>query len=67
MDSLSSILREKPTIALDIEGGIDTMSCISFATTANMAFIVPFIRKNGSKSKSKQMKNAPASHGKSVL
>lgn len=46
--NLSNILRDLPTVALDIEGGINSMSCISFATTSHIAFIVPFVRKNGS-------------------
>src|SRR5437867_5436582 len=38
---LERIHQEKPTIAIDIEGGIDTMSCISIAKSAESSFIVP--------------------------
>jgi DNA polymerase I-like protein with 3'-5' exonuclease and polymerase domains len=44
-----SILRANHTpVATDIEGRLDTMSCISFASSAVMAFTVPFFRKDGS-------------------
>lgn len=38
---LGTIRRNSCMVAIDIEGGIDTMSCISFATTPEEAFIVP--------------------------
>ena len=47
LDKLNEIRRNKTTCAIDIEGGIDTMSCISFATSPSYAFIVP-INKNTS-------------------
>lgn len=47
--NLSQIRKDKTKVAIDIEGGIDTMSCISFATAPNTAFIVPFYQKDGSK------------------
>lgn len=37
----------KATVAIDIEGGIDTMSCISFADSFNNAFIIPIYNKSG--------------------
>jgi uracil-DNA glycosylase family 4 len=39
---LRRIRNEKINVAIDIEGGIDTMSCISFATSETEAFIVAF-------------------------
>lgn len=39
---LEQIKREKPLISIDIEGGINSMSCLSIAQSANNAFIVPF-------------------------
>lgn len=46
---LHDVQKRKATVAIDIEGYIDNMSCISFATDALNAFIVPFSRKNGSR------------------
>ena len=43
---LRQIRNEKITVAIDIEGGIDTMSCISFATSPTDAFIIPFNNKD---------------------
>jgi len=40
--NLRKIRQEKTAVAIDIEGGIDTMSCISFATSPENAFIIPF-------------------------
>jgi len=37
---LDDLLLTKPKVACDIEGYIDTMSCISFATSPSNAFIV---------------------------
>lgn len=45
--TLKNILSSSAPIALDIEGGIDSMSCISFATNSCDAFIVPFSLKSG--------------------
>lgn len=39
--------RTRKRTAFDIEGGIDSISCISFSNESNYAFIVPFILKNG--------------------
>ena len=44
---LREIRAQRRCCAIDIEGGIDTMSCISFATSAIEAFIVPFYTKDG--------------------
>lgn len=44
---LRDIRTRTTPVALDIEGGIDTMSCISFATATNSAFIVPIYTKDG--------------------
>lgn len=41
---LQSIRTKRALIALDIEGGLGTMSCISFATSPYEAFIVPFYK-----------------------
>ncbi len=41
---LADIQTNKPTIALDIEGGYNTMSCISIATSPSHAFIIPFLQ-----------------------
>lgn len=38
---LRRIRAESLHVAIDIEGGIDTMSCISFAESPNKAFIIP--------------------------
>lgn len=45
---LERIKAERPLIALDIEGGIGTMSCLSIATSATTSFIVPFANLDGS-------------------
>ncbi len=45
---LEKIKSTKPTIALDIEGYVDAMSCLSIAPTSDYAFIVPFSTKAGS-------------------
>ena len=41
LEMLDHLLLSKPLVACDIEGYIHTMSCISFATSASEAFIVP--------------------------
>lgn len=43
---LEDVRKQKLPVAIDIEGYIDDMSCISFAPSASVAFIVPFSRKN---------------------
>lgn len=44
---LSMIREWRSKVALDIEGGVNTWSCISVAWNANEAFIVPLSRLNG--------------------
>jgi uracil-DNA glycosylase family 4 len=39
---LKQIKQHKRKVATDIEGGIDSMSCLSFATSPTESFIVPF-------------------------
>jgi len=46
ISALQNVRKERKLVALDIEGGIDTMSCISFATSHEVAFIVPIIKGN---------------------
>lgn len=48
LHELTQIQLTKPTIACDIEGGINTLSCISIATSPHRSFIVPFTRLDGS-------------------
>lgn len=48
LNELAKIQLTKPTIACDIEGGINTLSCISFATSPSYSFLVPFTRLDGS-------------------
>lgn len=45
---LGKIRESRLTVAIDIEGYVDDMSCISFATSETSAFIVPFRRRDGS-------------------
>jgi uracil-DNA glycosylase family 4 len=47
LDRIKLIRNEKKLVATDIEGRLDTMSCISFAISPYLAFIVPFIKKDG--------------------
>lgn len=42
---LKQIRLARRPVAIDIEGGIDSMSCISFATGPKDAFIIPFFTK----------------------
>lgn len=44
--SLQSILDSKPPISVDIEGGVNSMSCIGFAVSPTDTFILPFERLN---------------------
>lgn len=44
---LESILRDKPTVAADIEGGTKNVICISLATSPTHSFIVPFTHHDG--------------------
>jgi len=48
IQKLEWIVNKKAPVALDIEGGIGTMSCISFALDKDFAFIVPFTKPDGS-------------------
>jgi uracil-DNA glycosylase family 4 len=45
---LEKLIETKPLVATDIEGGIGTFSCISFATAKDYAFIVPLTKMDGS-------------------
>ena len=47
LHELTQIQQTKPTIACDIEGGINTLSCISIATSPQRSFLVPFTRLDG--------------------
>lgn len=44
---LTTLRFNRRTVAIDIEGGIDTMSCVSFADSPNNAFIIPIHTKSG--------------------
>ncbi len=44
---LERIKREHTRVAIDIEGYVDFASCIGFATGHNEAFVVPFMRADG--------------------
>ena len=52
---LQALRASKTTVAIDIEGGIDTMSCISFAPAEDEAFIFPIYRKDGTHVTTPQM------------
>jgi len=41
LEQLDQVKQSKPLIAIDIEGYVDNMSCISLAPSASEAFIVP--------------------------
>lgn len=45
---LTELTLNKRLCSIDIEGGINTMSCIGFATSSSEAFIVPFAKLDGS-------------------
>ena len=45
---LDKLRKERKLVSLDIEGGIGTMSCVSFCNDPSRAFIVPFTKKDGS-------------------
>lgn len=45
---LEKLRVDKPLISVDIEGYVDSMSCISIATASNYSFIVPFAKMDGS-------------------
>ena len=44
---LSKIKLQKPLISVDIEGGINSMSCLSIATSPSFSFIIPFTKRAG--------------------
>lgn len=44
---MEKIIQTKPTISIDIEGGVSTMSCISISPSPDYSFIVPFSKLNG--------------------
>jgi uracil-DNA glycosylase family 4 len=48
IDRLDNVIEQQRPIAMDIEGGIDTMSCCSIATSPEYAFIIPFSKLDGS-------------------
>lgn len=45
IENLNYVKWSKVPVSIDIEGGINSMSCISFAISKNSAFIVPFFDK----------------------
>lgn len=45
--ALTEILEKKPLISCDIEGGVDSLSCLGIAASSDSAFIVPFAKLNG--------------------
>lgn len=47
LNELTKIKTEKPTIALDIEGYVGAMSCLSIARNSNECFIIPFSTRDG--------------------
>lgn len=47
VELLRDLRKRRVTVAIDIEGGIDTMSCVSFADSPTNAFIVPIYTKSG--------------------
>ena len=44
---LREILTNKPAIAFDIEGGVNSMSCLSIATSPTHSFLIPFCKMDG--------------------
>lgn len=47
LSELQQIKATKTRVAIDIEGYVDFVSCIGFATGHNSAFVVPFMRADG--------------------
>ena len=47
VDEMEKVIRERPFIGIDIEGGNKSMSCISIAVTPLYSFIVPFTKMSG--------------------
>lgn len=46
-EKLSEIMQKRQTVAIDIEGYLNAMSCISVATSDSYCFIIPFSKLNG--------------------
>ncbi len=44
---LDQILKDKPPLGFDIEGGVNSMSCISIATSPDNSFLLPFAKMDG--------------------
>lgn len=47
-DKLQWLIDTEATVASDIEGGVEGISCISFATSPSYSFCVPFLKLDGS-------------------
>jgi len=48
ISELDSIIRNKTPVSPDIEGGLSSLSCCSFATSATRSILVPFTKLDGS-------------------
>lgn len=48
LELMDSTIREKAPISIDIEGGVNTMSCCSIADQPSFGYIVPFSKVDGS-------------------
>ena len=46
---LNEVAERHLPVAMDIEGGVATLKCISFATSRSDSFVVPFIKANGTR------------------
>jgi len=44
---LALVRKNQQRVAIDIEGGVDYVSCVGFAASANDAVVVPFIKADG--------------------
>jgi len=47
LQRLRAVREARRPVAIDIEGGVQHVSCISFATAPDDAFIIPFTRRDG--------------------
>lgn len=47
-EECEKLRREKTAVSIDIEGYVDSMSCISVAPSKDYSFIIPFSKKDGS-------------------
>jgi len=47
INRLAEIRQNRSLLSVDIEGYVDSLWCIGFATSANSAFVVPFASSNG--------------------